>query len=119
MKVLNIDLTDMIAMLVTSFVVLGLVMTWEIYLERQMQFPPILRPSILTKNHSKLAVAIAAYLCVCGYAGLIWAANIFYQRFEKLRPTQLMVRPSIQLSLPITDYRASACCPVSDAGLFL
>lgn len=31
------------------------------------------------------------FLCVCGYGGLIYTSNIFYQRYEDFSPSQLMV----------------------------
>jgi hypothetical protein len=45
-------------MLVTGIVVLSVAIAWERYLERKTQFPPILRPSILSRNHGRVAIVI-------------------------------------------------------------
>lgn len=34
---------------------------------------------------------LVQYLCVCGHGGLIYTSNIFYQRYEDMSPSQLMV----------------------------
>lgn len=108
---------DVIAMLAIGFLLMVAALTWSHHLERQTTYPPIIRPSILTRNKGKVAIVIfvevslvevyiaifgvnaselilsnVQFLCVCGYGGLIYTSNIFYQRFEDMTPSQLMVR---------------------------
>lgn len=109
-------------MLVTGVVVLVSAVTWAHHLERRTTYPPIIRPSIFTRNNGRVAVVIiievrsrttwthrvetsrltergalthrllSQFLCVCGYGGLVYTSNIFYQRYEDMSPSQLMVR---------------------------
>lgn len=43
-------------LLVLSFVLLSLAVAWAYYLEKKTQFPPIMRISIITRHHYRVAV---------------------------------------------------------------
>lgn len=47
---------DIIALLVTSLVLLAAAVVWVYRLEKKTTFPPIMRTSIVTRNHYRVAV---------------------------------------------------------------
>ncbi|KAJ9099816.1 hypothetical protein QFC21_003816 [Naganishia friedmannii] len=55
-KYLFSDATDIIAMLVLSFVLVGSALCWQWYLEHETTFPPVIRTSVLTRSRGKLAL---------------------------------------------------------------
>jgi hypothetical protein len=112
--------TDIIATLVLSLVLVGCAFLWDSYLERKTGYPPILRPSILTRRKGKLtllcfvivspfAALLDAHLtvnptqfcCLGAHNGLIYNVTIYYQRVLQLTPSQTAVSVSLGSFLPL------------------
>jgi hypothetical protein len=49
-------ISDIIAMFTLSFVTIGCALGWQSYLEERTNFPPIIRPSLMTRRKGKLTL---------------------------------------------------------------
>ncbi|KAJ9099868.1 hypothetical protein QFC21_003873 [Naganishia friedmannii] len=82
-----------IGLLASSVILMSAAVGWARYLEKNTTYPPIMRISVLTRNKGKVAAMLfIVCFCVGGYAGLIYTSNLFYQRFEDMKPSKLMLR---------------------------
>ncbi|KAJ9118223.1 hypothetical protein QFC22_004130 [Naganishia vaughanmartiniae] len=82
-----------IAMLVLSFVLLVSALCWQWYLEHKTTFPPVIRPSVLTKSRGKLALVGFVVLCSMGcFSGFSYTTTIYYTSYQQLRPLQFALR---------------------------
>jgi hypothetical protein len=50
------QITDIIGLLVMSFVLLAFAVVWVHHLEKRTSFPPVMRISIVTRHHYRVAV---------------------------------------------------------------
>lgn len=83
------NLADVSALLVTSFILLGLFISWSLYLERRTTRLPVIKMSLFTRRPRLIGI-----ICICA-AGVttsvsswIYTTTIFYQKYKGESPIQ-------------------------------